>query len=128
MAYNGTIDLIAGIRPKNSGTFPLVAAKDVYINDGTRLSDVVFNNNVDELLLQNIIKNTRQEVIYATGTTNITGVRHINTSNVVVRTDTYSVTTNPLVETRTLNTGESLTISTNLTTLVTTITYTPASA
>ena len=92
------------------------------------LSDRITDSNIDELLLCDFIKNTRQEVVYATGTTNITGVRHVNTSNVVVRTDTYSVATNPLVETRTLNTGESLTISTNLTTLVTTITYTPASA
>lgn len=37
--YNGTIDLISGLRPKNNGTFPLVNAKDVQMPDGTRLSD-----------------------------------------------------------------------------------------
>ena len=37
MAYNGSIDLINGLRPKNNGTFPLVAAKDVYVDDVTRL-------------------------------------------------------------------------------------------
>lgn len=37
--YNGTIDLISGIRPKNNGKFPLVEAKDVQMPDGTRLSD-----------------------------------------------------------------------------------------
>lgn len=37
MAYSGSIDLISGIRAKNNGTFPLVDAKDVYVNDEYRL-------------------------------------------------------------------------------------------
>ena len=37
MAYNGSVDLISGIRPKNNGTFPLVDAKDVYVTDDKRL-------------------------------------------------------------------------------------------
>lgn len=37
-SYNGTIDLISGIRPKNNGTFPLMDAHDVQTQeDGTRL-------------------------------------------------------------------------------------------
>lgn len=44
--YNGTIELISGIKPKNDGNFPLVHAKDVQImDDGTRLSEVL-NNDV----------------------------------------------------------------------------------
>ena len=36
--YNGTIDLISGIRPKNGGTFPLVNAHDIQTQeDDTRL-------------------------------------------------------------------------------------------
>lgn len=36
--YNGSIDLISGLRPKNSGTFPLMEAHDVLVaSDGTRL-------------------------------------------------------------------------------------------
>lgn len=38
MAYNGSVDLIAGLRTKNNGTFPLVDAKDVYVDDNTRLN------------------------------------------------------------------------------------------
>lgn len=45
--YNGTIDLISGIRPKNNGTFPLVDAKDVQMPDGTRLSEYEFSADVD---------------------------------------------------------------------------------
>lgn len=37
MAYSGSIDLISGIRAKNNGSFPLVDAKDVYVNDEYRL-------------------------------------------------------------------------------------------
>ena len=38
MAYNGSIELISGLKPKNGGTFPLVYAPDVQVDeDGTRL-------------------------------------------------------------------------------------------
>lgn len=38
MAYNGSIELISGLKPKNNGNFPLVNARDVQVNeDGTRL-------------------------------------------------------------------------------------------
>ena len=38
MAYNGSVELISGIKPKNGGTFPLVSAQDVQVGeDGTRL-------------------------------------------------------------------------------------------
>lgn len=39
-SYNGTIDLISGIRPKNGGSFPLMDAHDVQTQeDGTRLDE-----------------------------------------------------------------------------------------
>lgn len=38
MAYNGSIELISGLKPKNNGDFPLVNAADVQVDDdGTRL-------------------------------------------------------------------------------------------
>lgn len=38
MAYNGSIELISGLKPKNNGDFPLVNAQDVQVDkDGTRL-------------------------------------------------------------------------------------------
>ena len=38
MEYNGSVELISGIKPKNGGTFPLVNAQDVQVGeDGTRL-------------------------------------------------------------------------------------------
>ena len=41
--YNGTIELISGITPKNGGTFPLVRDKDVLLANGARLSDLNIN-------------------------------------------------------------------------------------
>lgn len=41
--YNGTIELISGITPKNGGTFPLVNDKDVLLSNGARLSDLKIN-------------------------------------------------------------------------------------
>lgn len=46
--YNGTIDLISGIRPKNNGDFPLVNAKDVLMPDGDRLSNFSPNYSLEE--------------------------------------------------------------------------------
>lgn len=38
MAYNGSIELISGLKTKNGGTFPLINAPDVQVDDrGTRL-------------------------------------------------------------------------------------------
>ena len=41
MAYNGSIELISGIKAKNNGNFPLVDAKDIRIDDNTRLNEVL---------------------------------------------------------------------------------------
>jgi len=37
--YKGTIELISGLTPKNGCHFALIHAKDVQMNDGTRLSE-----------------------------------------------------------------------------------------
>lgn len=42
--YNGSIELIAGLKPKNNGDFPLVNAPDVLLPDGRRLSEIDFEN------------------------------------------------------------------------------------
>ena len=38
--YNGSIDLISGLRPKNNGTFPLMQAHDVQVTETKRLDDM----------------------------------------------------------------------------------------
>lgn len=83
---------------------------------------------IDARLIDSMIKGTRQVVVYTGGV--VTGVNHVDVSDSthIVRADTFAVSASPMVETRTLDTGERLTISTDLTTLTSTITYTPASA
>lgn len=84
--------------------------------------------DINDLLLTDMIKGTRQIVVKTNGA--VTGVNHvdINNNSHIVRADTFVVESDPMVETRVLNTGERLTISTDLTTLTSTITYTPVSA
>lgn len=48
MAYTGNVELISGIRPKNGGSFPLVDAHDVYVDDNTRL-DALLASMLDRI-------------------------------------------------------------------------------
>ena len=48
--YKGSVELISGITPKNGGKFALVHAKDVQMNDGTRLSELTIPNQTSSLL------------------------------------------------------------------------------
>ena len=74
-------------------------------------------------LLCDEIPNTVQEYTFTDGT--ISQVTH-KSGSTVVRTDAFIFTDEAVTETRTLNTRETLTIVTNLTTLETTVTYTAA--
>lgn len=76
----------------------------------------------DDLLQFENIPGTTQTISYdANG--NVQSITHKNSSNVAIRTDVFTFTDSNITEVRTLNTGESLTIMTNLVTLVTTVTY-----
>ena len=74
-------------------------------------------------LLCDEIPNTVQEYTFTGGA--VSQVAH-KSGSAVVRTDAFIFTDEAVTETRTLNTGEALTIVTNLTTLETTVTYTAA--
>ena len=77
----------------------------------------------DLKLLADEIPDTVQTYTFTGGS--VTKIEHM-ANNVAVRTDTFAYGANTITETRTLNTGESLTIVTNLTTLETTVTYATA--
>ena len=66
------------------------------------------------------IPNTSQTYTFTNG--RVSQVLHTR-NNTSIRTDVFTYTENSITEVRTLNTGESLTIVTNLTTLETTVTY-----
>lgn len=77
-----------------------------------------FNLNVEE------IPDTVQSITFdAAG--NVDTITHTR-DNVAIRTDEFTFGSDTITEVRTLNTGESLTIVTNTTTLETTVTYAAA--
>ena len=76
----------------------------------------------DDLLQFENIPGTTQTISFDVNG-NVQSVTHKNGSNVAIRTDVFTFTDSSITEVRTLNTGESLTIVTNLVTLVTTVTY-----
>lgn len=68
MAYEGSIDLISGIRAKNNGAFPLVNAKDVYVDDDLRLDAAlpVYGTNAEWAAVQRTFVPQRGRlVVYA---------------------------------------------------------------
>ena len=74
-------------------------------------------------LLHDEIPTTVQTYVFTDGS--VSQVLH-KSGNTTVRTDTFTYATNTITEVRTLKTGESLTIVTNLQTLETTVTYAAA--
>ena len=50
--YKGSVELVSGITPKNGGKFALVHAKDVQMNDGSRLSELTFSGHTGSGLPQ----------------------------------------------------------------------------
>lgn len=74
------------------------------------------------LLLHDEIPGTTQTITFDS-LGNVSTITHTNGNNVATRTDAFTFATNSITEVRTLNTGESLTIATNTTTLTTTVTY-----
>ena len=73
-------------------------------------------------LLKSEIENTTQAIVFADGGS-VQSITHTR-SNTTVRTDAFTFTDTTITEVRTLSTGESLTIVTNLSTLQSVITYT----
>ena len=86
---------------------------------GDQLSDL----KDDLWLLEDEIPDTTQTYTFSDGS--VSQVAHTR-NNVVIRTDAFTYGASTITEVRTLNTGESLTIVTNLTTLETTVTYSAA--
>lgn len=51
MEYQGSIELIGGLKPKNNGSFPLMEAKDIQVDsEGTRLDAALNGINTSVVL------------------------------------------------------------------------------
>lgn len=98
-------------------------------DDSTKIATTAFVKAADDAreatsyLLVEEIPNTVQTYTFVDGT--LTQILHKN-GGTTVRTDVFTYAASSITETRTLNTGEVLTIVTDLTTLETTVTYTAA--
>lgn len=78
--------------------------------------------NSYSLLLHDEIPDTVQTITFDSTTGNVSTITHTR-DGTAIRTDAFTFGTGTITEVRTLNTGESLTITTNTTTLTTTVTY-----
>lgn len=68
MAYNGTIDVISGFRPKNNGTFPLVSAKDIQVADDDTRLDAALQSAKEQASAVNNAISSLQETAATQGT------------------------------------------------------------
>ena len=82
-------------------------------------------SEIKALLLNEEIPDTVQSITFDGTTGNISTITH-KRDTTTIRTDVFTFGTGTITEVRTLNTGESLTIATNTTTLETTVTYAAA--
>lgn len=91
--------------------------------DAKAVGDEITNLKEDLWLLEDEIPDTTQTYTFSGGS--VSQVTH-NRNGVAIRTDAFTYGASTITEVRTLNTGESLTIVTNLTTLETTVAYAAA--
>ena len=89
--------------------------------DAKVTGDAIAGNEARQKLLNDEVPNTTQSYTFTDGS--VSKVEHLS-GTTAIRTDVFTYGTNTITETRTLNSGEVLTIVTNLTTLQTTVTYT----
>ena len=101
------------------------AAADAKVvgDEVSQLKEDLTTESKYQMLLCDEVPDTVQAYTFSGGS--VSQVAH-NRSNTAIRTDVFTYTDNTITEVRTLNTGESLTIVTNLTTLETTVTYAAA--
>lgn len=92
--------------------------------DYTELSDAVSELNSALTLLEDVIPDTVQTIVFDSSG-NVQRITHVRNS-AAVRTDVFTFAASTITEVRTLATGESLTIVTNTDTLETTTTYADA--
>jgi len=101
------------------GSSNAVSSGGVY-DEIADLKDDLSESDVLQKLLHDNVPDTVQNYTFTDGT--VSKVEH-KSGNVIKRSDVFTYGTSSITEVRTLNSGESLTIVTNLSTLETTVTY-----
>lgn len=80
--------------------------------------------DLDNPLFREELPGTTQEITFSSDG-NVQSIAH-KSGNTAIRTDSFTFGEDTITEVRTMSTGESLTLVTNLNTLQTTVTYTAA--
>lgn len=96
------------------------AAPPINAANLNKMEGGIYDAHIYEMLLCDEVPNTTQQYTFTDGS--VSQVLH-KRSNATIRTDVFTYGEGTITEVRTLNTGESVTITTNLQTLETTITY-----
>ena len=55
MAYNGSVEVVSGLKQKNNANFPIVDASAVYVSDGKNLADII--SGIEETSIKDYIDN-----------------------------------------------------------------------
>lgn len=88
-----------------------------------KMEQGIYDAHIYGALFTDTVPGTVQTLTFSGG--NVSKIEH-KTGNVAVRTDDFTYTDSAITEVRTMSTGESLTIVTDLDTLSTTVTYAAA--
>lgn len=108
----------ASVIMDNTGTFTVTVDPDTFVTNDR------FTEAQDEqkLLMPDVPECTATPTFDSSG--NLTTITHVSTiSGNTIRTDTFTIGSTSVVETRTLANGKTLTITTNLTTKATTLAF-----
>lgn len=120
--YNGSSWVSGGTYGTNINIDPSLT-RSGEAADAKATGDAITELKDETDLLADTIPNTVQTYTFADGAVSLVTHKRGTTT---IRSDTYTYGSNTITEVRTLNTGESLTIITDLTTLATTVTYAEA--
>ena len=121
--FNDTVNKYDYNELDNKPTPDATLTKTGEAADAKAVGDQLSELKDDFILEMDEIPDTVQSYTFVDGT--VSQIVH-NRSGVAIRTDVFTYGENTITEVRTLSTGESLTIVTNLTTLETTVTYAAA--
>ena len=98
----------------------LSALEDQFSEETDKIKADLDTQDAYTILLNDNVPNTTQAYTFTDG--KVSQIAH-NRNLVAIRTDVFTYGTGTITEKRTLNTGESMTLVTNLTTLETVVTY-----
>lgn len=112
----------SAVSAATSATTAANNAKDAANAAAAAANTVVENEGKFEKLHGAEIDNTTQTIVFGSDGS-VSQILH-KSGSTTIRTDAFTITDTTITETRTLNTGEKLTITTTLATLATTVTLT----